>query len=246
MPTLKKPPVSMPDQVLCKQATVERMKTMQAKWFAQRDEVLRREEETVKTAQTPSAAERPRHTHQDSGLTRGGCLLEQAQQLVEQAVREELRLGDAEAEYAPAQRAQGQPGRPPGCPGQPGRQPGGGEARQGARRGGSRAEEQRDKACAERARRHSCHDLSRGSAAEEETRRMLQEIAAEEEALGVWCLQDTLLSMPASRHVVPAFVQRPDGLNEDDEDFAELDEMNDFLTAVQFQMHELEHMDGTQ
>jgi hypothetical protein len=215
MPTLKKPPVSMPDQVLCKQATVSRMKTMQAKWFAQREEALGREEETVKTAQPPSAAERPRHTYQDSRSMRGSCSLsamEQARQLVEQAVREELRLG-VEADYAPAQRAPG-------------------------KASGSRAEE-------ERARGHSCQDGSRVSAAEEETRRMLQEIAAEEEALGVWCLQDTLLSMPASRHVMPASVQRQDGLNDDDEDFAELDEMHDFLTAVQFQMHELEHMDGT-
>ena len=220
MPTLKKPPVSMPDQVLCKQATVERMKTMQARWFAQREEALGREVETVKTAHPPTSAERPRHTHQDSGSMRGSCSLsamEQARQLVEQAVREELRLMVAEADYAPAQPAQGEGG----------------------------AEEEREKTRAERARGHSCQDRSRDSAAEEETRRMLQEISAEEEALGVWCLQDTLLSMPASRHVMPASVQREDGLNEDDENFAELDEMHDFLTAVQFQMHELEHMDGT-
>lgn len=214
MPTLKKPPVSMPDQVLCKQATVARMKTMQAKWFAQREEALGRVEETLHTAQPPSAAERPRHTHQDSRSMRGSCSLsamEQARQLVEQAVREELRLG-VQADYALAQLAPGQAS-------------------------GSRAEE-------ERARGHSCQDGSRDSAAEEETRRMLQEISAEEEALGVWCLQD-MLSMPASRHVMPASVQRQDRLNEDDEDFAELDEMHDFLTAVQFQMHDLEHMFGS-
>jgi hypothetical protein len=52
----------------------------------------------------------------------------------------------------------------------------------------------------------------------------------------------TVLSVPDSGCAAPASAQRH--VAEDDEDLAEMDVMNDFLTAVEFQMHELDHMDG--
>ncbi len=39
-------------------------------------------------------------------------------------------------------------------------------------------------------------------------------------------------------------MQRQGGGAEDEEDLTEMDVMNDFLAAVEFQMHELDHMDG--
>ncbi len=171
---LKKPPVCMPDQVLCKKATVERMKAMQARWFAQREAALAGGREggeegdgatQPQTAPASCAAERP-CTHRDSEPTRDGCArsaAEQARQLVEQAVREELQLAAASgSNSAPALCAPGQSDR------------------------GSWAARSEDllRGCA--VARH---------ANEADTRRMLEEIAAEEEALGVWCLQDMLLSV---------------------------------------------------
>ena len=43
----------MPDQVLCKKATVERMRAQQARWFAQREEALRASGE-LQQARVPS------------------------------------------------------------------------------------------------------------------------------------------------------------------------------------------------
>ena len=40
MTSIKTPPVSMPDQVLCKRATVERMKAQHLRWMAQREAAL--------------------------------------------------------------------------------------------------------------------------------------------------------------------------------------------------------------
>ena len=203
---------------------MERMKTMQARWFAQREAALAGEREgggegdgatqppTAAAVSVASAAERP-CAHRDRGSTREGyarSATEQARQLVEQAVREEMQLAAAAGrDSAPAERAPGQSAR------------GSGAARS--------------------------EDLLRGCTAvrcadEADTRRMLEEIAAEEEALGVWCLQDMLLSVPDSGCAAPASAQRH--VAEDDEDLAEMDVMNDFLTAVEFQMHELDHMDG--
>ena len=44
MTSTKTPPVSMPDQVLCKRATVERMKAQHLRWMAQREAALSKQE----------------------------------------------------------------------------------------------------------------------------------------------------------------------------------------------------------
>jgi len=91
------------------------------------------------------------------------------------------------------------------------------------------------------------------------TRRMLEQIAADEEALGLWCLQGemqlplksedeqppTITAIVTGKQASQASRATPHlcgAPHEDEEDFAELDEIEGFLAAMEFQMHEIDDL----
>lgn len=178
--TLKKPPICMPDQVLCKKATVERMKAQQERWMAQREAALEQEEHIQPAGHSP--AERGsagQHAPAAAGVARpegsGDTLtaLEQARRLVADAVKQELQLLDDTRDTR----------------GGGAREMGGDEERRSSDLSGTGAPV--------RAPVRHTEVRSTGSGGD-------SDIA--------------------------------------DEDFAELDEMQDFLTAVEFQMNELDDL----
>jgi len=65
--SIKTPPVSMPDQVLCKRATVERMKAQHLRWMAQREAALSKQEPL-----TEQNREESRSHHRQPGLDLAG------------------------------------------------------------------------------------------------------------------------------------------------------------------------------
>ena len=67
MTSIKTPPVSMPDQVLCKRATVERMKAQHLRWMAQREAALSKQEPL-----TEQNREESRSPHRQLGIDLAG------------------------------------------------------------------------------------------------------------------------------------------------------------------------------
>jgi len=164
---LKKPPICMPDQVLCKQATVERLQAQQARWLLQREEALHREarerpdvEHELPAGRT-AGDRRGRAEEADGCCQRAVTASEQARQLISDAVREELKIMQDASAAASAQ----------------GRQKG--------------------------------------------------------------IVSRTLQAPVQSKNTCAA---GSDGFKDADEDFAELDEMQDFLTAMEFQMKEIDDL----
>lgn len=189
--SLKTPPPCMPDQVLCKRATIERMRGQQARWMAQREAALSqdggacRDEEPTELDSTCAARNNQLAERRRGSEPVATDYAEQTRRLVEQAVLEEMcreqedpemRSWSPKADFDSDQVAWHSDATP--------------EARFPAI----------ERALAARARRMN--------------------------------------AQPAAS--ARCFTTRQEELAEEDEDFAEIDEMQDWMAAMEFQIDEID------
>ena len=93
MSSIKTPPVSMPDQVLCKRATVERMKAQHLRWMAQREAALSKQEPLTEESRSPPrqpGIDLAGHPANNPPMASSSFTTKTEQPVAQSAVREEM------------------------------------------------------------------------------------------------------------------------------------------------------------